>query len=124
MSRHLNRYSKHEVLSEKVLAQGQCPTVATSFYSPADNVITEITRIEISNTTNSTKWFSMWHDPTGTTYNDTTKLFHRIYILKNTTIELEENNKMLMNGAGNLAFMASVATSVTVTVYGIERQKE
>lgn len=104
----------------KQLAQVTAGVAAASIYSPPANVETEITAIIIANVSNaSNRWFSIWIDDDGSTYQDGQKLFHEINVEKKTTTIIDVPIFM-NNTAGNLAVAAQNATDITITVYGIE----
>jgi len=107
-----------------VLFQGEITNSPTSVLTCNDNEVIAVTAIIIANTSVSTKWFSMWHDPNGTTYDDTTKLFDEIDITKNDSAQTERDETFYLVGGGNIAFEASQNNSITVTIYGNRRQLE
>ena len=107
-----------EGLSEpKQLAQEELTNSATSIYSPGTDEEVEITAIYISNRDGKDRWFNMWHDEDGTTYDDTTALFVEVDIPGDSTLVIEDPI-YLNNAAGNLAMEAEANNDMTVTIYG------
>jgi hypothetical protein len=111
--------NKEAFAEKKQLAQAELTNSPVSYYSPAANIETSIDSIIITNTTNVDRWFILWVDDNGTTYNDTTVLYFEVEVPRNTSMELDK--KIYMNDStGNLAMEAEINSALTATIFGIE----
>lgn len=107
-------------IQEKQLGQvRENSTDAVSVYSPGADVTAVIKSIIICNTTGNDETFRVFLDDDGTTYDQSTALFYDVPIEANTTVELDSYIPM-NNENGNLAYRASTANSITITVSGSE----
>lgn len=111
--------SKESFKTNKQIAQYQMEATAVSVYAPATNVETHIQTITIANTTTVNKWFSLWIDDDGSTYDDSTIMFHEVDVEPNTTLLLEVDIYM-NNKLGNLAVQAETVNNLTITLFGSE----
>jgi len=106
-------------LQEKQLGQLRpANTNAASIYSPGAGVTAIIKNITVCNTGNKTA-FSIYHDNTGTTYDQTTALYYSCPIERNQTIVLPAFMAM-NNTLGHLAVQTDLANAITFSVYGAE----
>lgn len=100
-------------------------TTAVSIYSPASHYITHVNSLRIVNITAGAVVASVFHDDNGTTYNDTTIIWHGS-IAADTTVEVFSDIEGLsMDGAtsGNLAVKTETNSAFTFTLYGFEDKK-
>jgi hypothetical protein len=103
----------------KELYHNTLPDAATSVYRAVANKSTEILEFVVCNTSNASRWFSIWIDTDGSTYDNTTKLFHEVSISGNTTLVIPV--KQWMNHPlGNIAAQAQNNSDITLTISGIE----
>ena len=113
--------SAHATLIGRQLAQSRLSdTTATSLYSPADGVKTQITEILVSNNTAGAIACRIFHDEDGTTYDQSTALYYDESIAANKTLRLDDLNWWMSNSSGNLAGRSATGNALTFTVYGIE----
>lgn len=94
-----------------------------SAYSPAEGLITHITRIVICNTSGAARTYRLFHDNDGTTYNETTALAWDRALASNVTDEwptIGEAGYWMTNSSGNLAVRVDTGNGITFTFYGIE----
>lgn len=103
----------------KQLAQSQLTNSAASYYSPPANIEAKITRINITNTDSVKKWFTLWVDDDGTTYDNNTVQYYQIEIDPGSGLELCPEI-LMNNSSGNLAMQAEDTNVITATLYGIE----
>jgi hypothetical protein len=99
----------------KKLYQGQPASTGTTLYTVPAATQTQIKYIVVTNTTGSDRTIAVYHDGTGAANN----------ILPASTIVAggfgEYNGDILMETGDTLYAVASVSSTLTVTVYGIEQ---
>ena len=112
------------IVEPKQLAQVRfTDTVATTVYSPASGVIAIIRHIVIWNMdTSETNDMWVYHDEDGTTYNDTTVIYHFPATPPRTGFELSNLYIPMRNSSGNLAAGNGTVTTpiLSMTVWGDE----
>lgn len=94
-------------------------TTATSVYSPAASIHTEVKSVVVCNTAATSQKFRIFLDNDGTTYNETTALFWDVPVPADTTLQIEAG-WWLDKTAGNLAVRSDLADAFTFTVFGAE----
>ena len=99
----------------KKLYQGQLAAAAATLYTVPGSTTAIIKTIVVVNDNASNRTFSLYHDGTANT-NLITPLTWPI--LGNEIVEW--NGTMVMEAADTLSGVASVASDITVTVYGVE----
>jgi len=113
--------SEHVTLVGSVLGQARLSdTTATSLYSPADGVKTQITEILVANNTAGAIACRLFHDEDGTTYDQSTALYYDKSIGANDTLRISEASIWMSNSSGNFAGRSATGNALTFTVYGIE----
>jgi hypothetical protein len=98
----------------KKLAQAQLGVGASTLYTVPGATQAVIKHMRVANPTGSTVSFKLWHD--GTT--DSFIIVPSADILAGGWAEFDGN--ILMETADTLSGLASIATSLTITVYGLE----
>lgn len=96
-------------------------TTAASLYSPASSIETQITSITICNTTAALALFRLFIDDNGTTYDEESAMYFDITVAANDTITLTDLKWLMNDSTGNLAVRTSVASALTFTVFGFEK---
>jgi len=99
----------------KKLYQGQPTSSVAALYTVPANTATRISYIIVTNTTGSDRTIEFYHDGTAATNN----------ILPTSTVVAggfaEFDGEMLLEAGDTLQGKASVSTTLTVTIYGIEK---
>lgn len=97
-------------------------TSATSIFSPSGSKQYLIDLVIVANTTNSSKKFSIYHDESGTTYDETTALYDDIIVPGNTTFEIDFGGRgiPMISSDENLAVKTGTANAFNFSVYGTE----
>ena len=95
-------------------------TTATSLYSPADGMKTQITEVVVSNNTAGAIACRIFHDEDGTTYDQSTALYYDKSIGANDSLRIERANWWMSNSSGNLAGRSATGNALCFTVYGVE----
>lgn len=103
----------------KMLGQAVGVTAGASIYTPAAGVKTIIESIVICNVTGGAVTYSIYLDDDGTDKTAAEALYEGVSLAANTTVRLGVQLAMA-NASGNLTVKASVATSLTFTVFGTE----
>lgn len=104
---------------EQQLAQArEASTTAVSIYSPSA-AIAAVKTLIVCNTTGGAVKFRIFHDDDGTTYDESTALYWDVPLAANQTVQIDTFIAM-DNVNGNLAYRSSVASAITITVYGSE----
>jgi hypothetical protein len=107
-------------LQLKQLAQARpSDTNKTSIYSPNSGETAIISHIVVVNNNGNTTppTFSLYHDDDGSTYDETTMLELNKPVRPGLPVHLPD--LIFMDDPdGNLAFEASIANALTITVYG------
>lgn len=107
-------------LQEKQLGQARAGnTTATSVYSPASSTTAIIKMLTLCNTSAATASFRIFVDDDGTTYDETTALYWDVDLAANQSVEIDTFIAM-NDSSGNLAYRTSVASAITITVFGAE----
>ena len=107
-------------MQEKQLGQArENSTNAVSVYSPGVSTTAIISSIRICNNTGSARTFSLFLDDDGTTYDESTAIYFNAPLTANQTLAIDGFMAM-NNSSGNLAYSASLAQAVTITVFGAE----
>lgn len=103
----------------KELFQAELTITPTSYYTAPANKRAEVKSIMIANSGNQDRWFSLWVDQDGTTYDDTTILFPEVEVARNSTMIIE--TPIYLTEGANLAIRKEIlGAQITVSVYGIE----
>ena len=105
------------------LAQVFVPnTNAMSLISKTTKRKVVVTSINVVNTSSAAQTFSIYLDKDGTTYSNATALLFNQALAANTAVLLEWQSGLPIDpqAAGNLAFSASNANVLTVTINGLE----
>lgn len=103
----------------KVLYQGQLSTASGAVYTVPSGTQAIVKTMRVVNTNTAAATVSMWHLPSGTstTSNSTA-------ILPSTSIDAggfaEFEGTMTMETGSKIAALAGTATSITLTIYGLE----
>jgi hypothetical protein len=82
---------------------------------------TEITRVVICNTTGAAADASLFHDDSGTTYNQTTALLYGTAIAAYSTLTIDSHvgSGFMVKPSGKIAVQTSVGSALTFSFYGI-----
>lgn len=82
---------------------------------------TEITRISICNTSKQGQNFSVFHDDTGLTFDESTALQFDQTLAGATTLIFESpiGSGVTLSPGGSLGFQVATADVITVTIYGV-----
>lgn len=94
-------------------------TNPTTIYSGVDIVnvnSTTVNHIHIANTSGGTATCTIYYDDNGTTYDESTTLYHEMKLDPDETIEIE--TLIYVDYNGNLAYKSSEANALTVTLFG------
>lgn len=107
-------------IAEKQLGQLRpANTTAASIYSAPASTTTSIQTIRIANVTASTANYSIFHDNSGTTYDESTALAFVIPIPGRSATQVDIF-AATNNATGNFAVQTDTADAITFTVYGAE----
>ncbi len=98
-------------------------TTAASLYSPATNVIAELTYLTIVNTSGATHDYRLFHDDDGTTYDETTALAWDEALDTNFKEFINLNGVWMADASGNFAVRSDTNDAFTFTLYGREHEK-
>jgi hypothetical protein len=105
---------------EKQLGQArEASTNAVSVYSPAASTTGIIKTILLANTSGADATFRLFVDDDGTTYTEVTAIAWDVPILADQMIEIQTFIPM-DTAAGNFAYRSSVASAITITLFGAE----
>lgn len=106
-----------------LLAQVVPPTAATPVTGfTGDLPVTEVTTIFVCNTTGSTVSFSIYHDDSGTTYNNTTALYRLVNLAANSTTKVEFHGAgggIAVRNGGTIGLETSTDAALTFSIYGV-----
>jgi len=94
-------------------------TTATSIYSPASGVNTDVKTLVVCNQTAASADYRVFHDDNGTTYDETTALFYDVTLSANATDILPLHIGM-DDDSGNIAVRTDTNNALTFTLYGGE----
>ena len=113
----------------KQLAQARpANTTAVSAYTPPSaEIVTEIRKIIICNTTASAATFRLFHDDNGTTYDETTALYFDDSVPANKTVTIQYPvgcGLWMDDDTGNLAVRTGTGSALTFTIYGDEHNDD
>jgi hypothetical protein len=98
----------------------QLTTAGTNIYTPTSGVTAIVKQILLCNTTTTAKTVSIYILPTSASVGDAFAIFKDVSLDGKETLILN-TSVVLTNSAGDrLHMLASVNTSVTATVFGIE----
>ena len=98
----------------------QLTTAGTNIYTPTSGVTAIVKQILLCNTTTTAKTVSIYILPTSASVGDAFAIFKDVSLDGKETLILN-TSIVLTNSAGDrLHMLASVNTSVTATVFGIE----
>lgn len=107
-------------IQEKQLGQSRpTNTTATSIYSPGSGVTGVAKVLVICNTSSAVAKYRLFHDDSGTTYDETTALAWDTPVQPGETKEFDS----FMPGndsSGNYAVRSDTANALTFTLYGAE----
>lgn len=117
MLRNLDRHQESIILDRGLLQQLVLTNAATTIFTFDENTRIEIDHIHIANTSNQTRWFSLWHDNDGTTYDNTTVIFDEVDISGGDTAIITDQTWM-SNFLGSLGGQAQQNNQLTLTIYG------
>lgn len=76
-----------------------------------------IKTIKVCNTSDDAATFTMYHDETGTTYDESTALYWEVPIASKETV-LFDTYMCTGSQSSNVAYKTSVASALTVSLYG------
>lgn len=108
------------IVRRGLLDQSVLGTAPASIYSlPANIDRTEVTKIVVSNPTNQNRWFSLWHDDDGSTFDDTTNIRSERVVNGNNYLEIVDIPE-IDNILANLGAEAQSANTITLSIYGTE----
>jgi hypothetical protein len=110
-----------ETLQKRQLGQLRpSDTTATSIYTPpGSNTLAEISSIVVCNTSGAAASFSIFLDPNGSTYDETTAL---VWLDEITTFDIIQFEVPIpIISGGNLAVKSSSGNAFTFTVFGLEK---
>lgn len=93
-------------------------TNATSIYQSNDGETVQLF-IKIANVSSQTAFVRVFHDYSGTTYNQSTAIVYDLKIVPGEFLELD--HIFINDSTGNVAYRSSAANALTATVYGIIR---
>lgn len=97
-------------------------TPVTLFSVPLGGLRTEITLITIGIHNSGNKTVRMFHDDDGTTFDDTTEIFHQVLSQSSPNLIFQAQHPgsgIHVKPGGAIGLEVSVASDVTVTMYGI-----
>lgn len=101
------------------LAQArEATTNAVSIYQSGVSETVQIFA-KFANVSSAPALLRVFHDQTGTTYDQSTALLYDFKLLPGDIFELD--HVFINNPSGNLAYRSSVASAITATVYGVVR---
>lgn len=107
-------------ISEKQLGQLRpANTTAASIYSAPASTNTSIQTINIANVTASAASYSIFHDNSGTTYDESTSLYFLISIPGRSSTQVDIF-AATDNDTGNFAVQTDTANALNFTIYGAE----
>lgn len=104
---------------KRILAQSRpSGTSAASIYSPPDNFYALVYSIVIANVTGSAANASVFLDPDGTTYDQTTALLYAKSIPANDSEFIELTVGLEIDAAANIAVQTGTGDALTFTLMG------
>lgn len=98
-------------------------TSAVSAYTAS--LRTEISLVNVCNTTSSPANFSLYHDDDGSTFDETSALHYAQLVPANTTVRIEFNaagGGLMVSEDGQIGVQTSVANALTFSIYGITQE--
>jgi len=107
-------------MTEKLIGQARpTNTTATSLYTVATDITVIVKTIVIANTSGSTAKYRLFHDESGTTYNETTALSWDVEVASG---EKEVVNLFVCSNSASATFgvRTNTASALTFTMYGAE----
>lgn len=114
------QYTVERTLLRQVAQSRPTGTAVVSVYSPGDGVQAVVKRIIICNTSAGAAAFDLYHDDDGTTYDQTTQLYHSETLTASTTRVLED--ELYVDSTGNIAVRSDVTSAITFSLYAEEAQ--
>lgn len=75
--------------------------------------------LKIANTSNAGALARVFHDASGSTFDETTALVWDLKILPGEFLEVDHIFMSILNPSGTIGYRTSVANALTATVYGI-----
>lgn len=102
------------------LAQAR-PSGTSAVNAFTATLITEITKIVVSNTTASAAAYSIYHDDDGSTFDQTTSLFYEISLAANSTVVIDSTvgAGFHMSPSGQIGIKTGTGSALTFTIYGV-----
>lgn len=102
----------------KVLAQAQLAATNGTIYTVPASTTARVTQIFITNTHSSALTFRLHHVLSAGSVGASNALYYDVTIQPNQTVPVEE---LFMATGDTLQGLASTASKITITIYGIER---
>lgn len=102
------------------------PGVTTTVSAFTASMLTQVTRIVISNTTGTAANASVFHDDDGSTFDATTALLFAKSVPANDTITIEaqsENSGIGIAKNGQIGVQTGTASALTFTLYGVTQSR-
>lgn len=108
----------HQLEYSQLAQHRENSTSAVSIYSPPTGRTVQ-GFLKLANLTDDAVQVSVFHDQSGTTYDESTAIFYNTYLYAGQVLEVDH---IFMNDStGNLAYSSSVANAINATLFGIIR---
>ena len=98
----------------------EASTNAVSVYSPPVDNTSKVKSIFVCNTSTEDANFTIYVDADGTTYDESTALFWQVSLDPGQTVTIGNLEIDMSLSTGNLAYKTSVASAITITLFGEE----
>jgi len=105
--------------SNQIAQARPADTNAVSIINPTSGQIIRVTKIIVCNTASTQQRFRLFHDASGTTYDQTTALFYDTLVRANESFFVRLDNAIrLTTTSENLAVRSDLASAFNFLVYG------